>query len=959
MRKRLLWSTVCLAAALGTASAQPAPPAQLMGATVASVTVTASGREVRDPQVLSLVEIRAGEPLTATAVRRTVIHLMGLGTYLDARVSGEMGDGGVRVALDLVPLREVTRLVFKGDTGLDEQILRNAVALRFGPMPSLGRSTDIARTLEELYADHGYLRASVQPRPLDAPGAEPGDLVFDVRPGARATIRTVAYRGTPEAAVARVKAELTLRPGAAYEPLALRGQLATYVGVFQKDGFLEARADPFARVNDTRDGVDLTIVVTRGPRVTVVFAGDPLPIRERETLVPVVKEGSADEDLLEDSEFRIEGFLRAQGYRDAKAEFARIESGDNLTIRFTVTRGPLSRVAGVTAVVNPALQRADLLSGLRVKTGEPFVQARLDADVAALTGGFRKLGYTRVVVTATTTPGIRREGSADVPVTVVIKVDEGPRVVVGQIVFEGARTLVDTQLTRFIQSRVGRAFYQPVVTRDADQLLTEYRNRGYRSAAVDVAVEMAPSGTEANIRFIIREGPQILVDHILVVGNTRTSEATIRRELTLSPGMALGDAAVADSQQRLAALGVFRRSTISELPQTTGNLRDVLVTVEEAPATTIGYGGGFELQDVESIELAPRGFVEIGRRNLWGKNRSVNAFGRIGLKYRSGSDAENENRSDTFMEYRLVGSYREPRFLNTQGMLQVAGIAEQGSRTSFRYRHRSVRVEFGEAVGRNWRYLAQYAMTRNKIFEDNIAPADRLDIDRLFSRVRISSVGATLVRDTRSDAIDPATGALISLNGELALRQLQSQVGFAKTFLQGFVYRRIRRRSPVILAGGLRLGFGAGFPRDVTETLADGTVTTTTVRDIPASERFFAGGDTTVRGFALDRLGARDTFDSDGTPIGGHAEIILNAEARVAVWRDFGFVGFLDAGNVFLTTPDFSLRDLRTGTGFGIRYKSPIGPLRMDFGFKLGDLRTFGTWKEDRFAMHISIGQAF
>jgi outer membrane protein insertion porin family len=962
MRGRLLWMTVCVVAVWRTAAAlpiNPLPAGQFVGATVVSVTVTAAGQEVRDPQVSSLVEIRVGEPLLATAVRGTIVHLMALGTYLDVRVSGEAGDGGVRVTIEFIPLRDVTRLVFTGTIGLDEQTLRQAVALRFGPMPPLGRSTDIARTLEEVYAEHGYLRASVQPRPLDSPGAEPGDVVFDIQAGARATIRAISYRGSPDDAVARVRTDLALRVGDAYEPLALRGRLASFVASVRKGGFLEARADPFVQIDDTKGSVDLTIAVTRGPRVTIEFAGDPLPERDRETLVPLAKEGSVDQDLLEDSEFRVEGFLRAQGYRDANAEFSRTESGDNLAIKFTVTRGPLFRVSSETLLVNPALQRSDLLSALRLKSGDPFVSARLDADVATITEDFRSRGYTRVAVTASVTPGVRRQGAADVPVAIVVRVDEGPKAVVGQISFDGAHALAETQLARFVQSKVGRAFYQPVVTRDGERLLTEYRNRGYRSAAVETAVEMAPSGTETSVRFVIREGPQILVDHILIVGNTRTSEATIRRELTLSPGAALGDAAVAETQQRLAALGLFRRTTISELPQAGGNLRDVLIAVEEGPATTLGYGGGFELQDIESIELGPRGFVEIGRRNLWGKNRSVNLFGRVSLKHRSASDTSSGSASDTFMEYRMVGSFREPRFLNSKGMLQVAGVAEQGSRTSFRYKHRSARVEFGEAVGRNWRYLAQYAMKKNEIFDDNIAPADRPDIDRLFPQVRISSVAATVVRDTRSDAIDPATGALVSLNGELALRQLQSQVGFAKTFLQAFAYRRIRRRSPVILAGGVRIGLGAGVPRTVSVVNGDGTVTKATVRHIPASERFFAGGDTTVRGFALDRLGARDTFDSDGTPIGGHSEIVLNAETRVAIWRDVGLVGFLDAGNVFSTIANFSLTDLRAGTGFGIRYKSPIGPLRVDFGFKLGNLRTYGTWKEDRFALHISIGQAF
>jgi len=171
----------------------------------------------------------------------------------------------------------------------------------------------------------------------------------------------------------------------------------------------------------------------------------------------------------------------------------------------------------------------------------------------------------------------------------------------------------------------------------------------------------------------------------------------------------------------------------------------------------------------------------------------------------------------------------------------------------------------------------------------------------------------------------------------------------------------------IVLAAGARIGLGAGFPRDVPATTPDGDPIlgpdgeqlTREVRDLPASERYFAGGDTTVRGFALDRLGEPDTFDRDGTPIGGRAELILNGEVRVALWKDLGVVGFVDAGNVYSSVNNVSLGDLRAGTGFGLRYNSPVGPFRFDFGFKLGTLRTYGPVKEDRFALHISIGQAF
>jgi outer membrane translocation and assembly module TamA len=192
-------------------------------------------------------------------------------------------------------------------------------------------------------------------------------------------------------------------------------------------------------------------------------------------------------------------------------------------------------------------------------------------------------------------------------------------------------------------------------------------------------------------------------------------------------------------------------------------------------------------------------------------------------------------------------------------------------------------------------------------------------------------------------------------------------VGFTKLFTQGFLYRRLPGRRGVIFAGGARVGLATGFDRGVTQVDEDGNPVlgpdgqpiVEIVNDLPASERFFAGGDTSVRGYALDRLGTPETIDRNGFPLGGNAVIVLNAELRVPVWKDIGVVGFVDAGNVFNRVGDFDFGEIRPTTGFGFRYKSPIGPIRVDLGFKL-DRQTLPDGSFERLtALHISLGQAF
>jgi outer membrane translocation and assembly module TamA len=218
-----------------------------------------------------------------------------------------------------------------------------------------------------------------------------------------------------------------------------------------------------------------------------------------------------------------------------------------------------------------------------------------------------------------------------------------------------------------------------------------------------------------------------------------------------------------------------------------------------------------------------------------------------------------------------------------------------------------------------------------------------------------------VARDTRNDLLEPVRGTFLSSEGSLAARALGGQVGFIKTYLQGFAFHRLPGRRTVVFASRAALGLANGFPREVPPTDADGNPIpgpTIVVDDLPASERFFAGGDTTIRGYALDSVGAPDTISPDGYPRGGNAVLILNGELRFPVWREVGAVAFVDGGNVFRRVTEFDIGELRGSVGFGVRYRSPVGPIRVDLGFKLDRREIRGTL-EPRTAIHFSLGQAF
>ena len=260
----------------------------------------------------------------------------------------------------------------------------------------------------------------------------------------------------------------------------------------------------------------------------------------------------------------------------------------------------------------------------------------------------------------------------------------------------------------------------------------------------------------------------------------------------------------------------------------------MLVQVEEAPPTTLGYGGGVEGgtrlrptgeggQAEERFEVAPRGFFQIGRRNMWGKNRSVNLFTRVSLRARdivfSDSGIRFEEPSPEsgygFNEYRVVGQYREPRIFNTVADATVTGILDQAIRSSFNFIRRQARGEVGMRLSPRYSVAGLYSFEHNELFDEKFTEDEKPLIDRFFPQVRLSKFSGSLLRDSRTDVVDPEDGALMVATVDLAARAFGSEVGFVKTYLQAFSYRRLPSARRIVLALGARVGAAQGFTREV------------------------------------------------------------------------------------------------------------------------------------------------
>jgi outer membrane protein insertion porin family len=958
------------------AAARPAmgAVADYLGRPVASVHLTVEGHETTESVLTQVVETVPGLPLSMSQVRSSIAHLFSLGRFEDVRVDATLDNERVVLRYDLIPIHPVGRMRFAiaaAAPGVEADAMRRALVDRYGTSPPLARVADMTRLIADTLREQGYLHASVSPRSELEHAPERATLVFSIDPGPRTTIGELRVDGRPVVSARDLFSRLGLKAGEPYQRQLLNARIERAIEERRKAGYYEARITPAVELANDDRVANITMTVSPGPLVRVVFAGDPLPSDRRAELVPVEREGSVDEDLLEDSTSRIEEYLRAQGYREAAAPHTREERNDELIITFTVKRGQQSRVSTFEISGNATVPLTEFAATLRTRDGQPFSDAKLEADVAAIQDAYAQRGFASALVRSAVEIVTPTPPPAQLPVAVRVLVTEGVRTMVSNVRVAGNEAIDDAALRAKVVVQPGAPYIPAQLAASRNAMESAYQDIGYQTAVVEPRTEFSEDGTRVDVAFLVQEGQRVFVDRVLIVGNVRTSTDTIERELQTKPGDPFSTSAINESQRKLTSLGLFRRVQITELRHAAETTRDLLVTIEESPPSSIGYGLGAEgrllaRQDengvaTDQFDIAPRTFFEYVLKNHIGKNPSYNVFGSVSL-HLQGRDAAAGTADLT--EYRVLGTYREPRLFNTATDGLVTATIEQQIRTSFDFRRVGATLQAAQRISRAVSVTEAYALQRTELLAVKVSPDDPTFplIPQLFSAdpLRLSSFSSSVVRDTRNDAVNPTSGAYLSVNGQLAARAIGSQVGYAKSFITAQTFRAVAGSSGIVLAGSARLGMAAEFDLE---------------NPIPEPERFFAGGDTTNRGFSLDALGVRhepadpqtDTIDKNGFPIGGNATVVLNGEVRVPVRGGLSVVSFFDSGNVFQRVSQLSISEFRNAVGFGVRYRSPFGPLRVDLGFKTrvetftctGNDNVARPCAESRPALHISFGQAF
>jgi outer membrane protein insertion porin family len=633
----------------------------------------------------------------------------------------------------------------------------------------------------------------------------------------------------------------------------------------------------------------------------------------------------------------------------------------------------------------------------------------LEEDRLTITALMRDLGYRSAEVRIN--QGVALNGE-DLLITFIV--NEGIPTKVESVSIEGNSAFSDATLEAKLPNLVSRNYSRVRARNGVKELSQFYSQEGYYDAKINFAIEELPDNpdaTEDQVKIIYNvenEGKKVFVNRILINGNENTQRSAILKAINLKRDEVLRANDIFTSEQNLYATGAFRIVEIKPEPagetaDGNGRLSDIIINIEEQPSKLITYGGGF------STDIGANGFFDIRHFNLFGKLQQGGARVRVSrlqqlvqidyLNPRFLRDGGNNRFSPLTFTAQYQRDSTVTRFFRstidqgTQGIIQRVDengnpIDVFGNTTGDPTINRfTLQVETSRTISVKKRSLlfarAKFEDARIFNFESLLVK----DLLRPDSRVRTSGFGVNFVYDTRENcnikytlleiiakgepgepcrysASDPTRGNYITAEYNVSIPKLGANVGFHKFQASYNTYYSFPRLKNLTLAGRAILGLASVYSRNQ-------NFSSTQFPDLegilPISERFFAGGSTTLRGFEFEGAGPRVVIVPEGffrdnqgnqvflspftVPFGGNALAIVNLEARIPFTEGFRIVPFYDGGNVFRRVKDIfnppdvpvddifrqNLRALWTHTvGLGLRVKTPIGgEFAIDYGYLL------------------------
>jgi outer membrane protein assembly complex protein YaeT len=919
---------MCLAATITWPAEKPPDEDQR----VLAIRLVRETGEVLEENVASL-PLRPGEPYNSDAIRESLRELYLTGRFADVRAETAPVEGGLRLDFIVQENYFVNAVHVSGlrEPPNEAQALA-AMHLALGEIFRLSTLDEALERLRGVLEEEGFYQADIKREFTPHPDTRQMDITAQVTPGPRARIGAIEVHNQTEYPSKKVLGISKLKSGRAVTSARLNRSAERVRKFLAKKGHLGARVNVRRGQYDKQaNAVPLVVEISAGPKVRLEVTGVGIPSGELRRLVPIYQEGAVDEDLLQEGRRAVRDYLERRGYFDPEVRYktgAAGKAGEQVII-YEVNPGPRRRLVGVSFEGNKYFSDDLLRSRLRIEPAAFLSQGRftrrlLQEDEASMRELYRASGFREARVEGRLLEDYAgKEGE----LFVRFHINEGPQTLVEKIEIQGNQALDDDALRGVVGSTAGQPYSEFNVSSDRDNILALYYNEGFPHARFESEVSEANPGGGVRLTYRVTEGPQMIVNRVLIAGNDNTRPGIIARQVQLGPGEPLRQGELVETQRRLYDLGIFTRVSIApQNPEGTDPGKTLVVLVEEAKRYTVSYGVGFEVQRLGGggsdpvggeLRASPRGLFEITRANFTGRPHT--------LSFRA--------RAST-LQGRALLSYNALNFLARPDFnLLLTGFADRTrdvrTFTSTRY---EASVQLVQRISLVTSLLYRYSFRRVLVDPESLRVSPE-EIPLFSQPTQVSALAFSWVRDRRDNPSDAARGDFNTMDLSFAAVPLGSTATFARLFIQNSTFHPMGRR--FVFARSTRLGIQEPLGRS-------------TAFDIPLPERFFAGGGTSLRGFGLNQAGPRDP--DTGFPIGGQAMLIFNQELRFPMRLPFvgGRLGgalFYDAGNVFSRANRITLRaspispdDLNYFShtiGFSFRYATPIGPVRLDLGYQL------------------------
>ena len=927
----LLWGTVALPAA-----------DTLEGQKIARIVFEPAQQPVDFKDLGPDLFVHRGGAYRLEDVRNTIKKLYSTGRYQDIQAQAEPSPDGLLLKFITTNNWFVGHVAVEGKLGEPPNAaqLVNASRLELGKPFALDQIKAAEDSMTKLLVANGYYEAAIQHRFDYDDAAQQVSITFVLTSGKRARFTDPKLTGTldlsPGAIVRATHWHRFLIPG--WRNVTQRGVqqgLETVRVKYRKQDRLLATVQLTGMEYDPKTvRAKPALDIEAGPKVAVKTIGQKFSRKKLEANVPVYEEHAVDRDLLVEGARNLRDELQASGFFDATVDFQEQRViKDRQEIDYLITPGKRHRFVHLELQGNHYFKAEDIRERLFLETKSlqfrhgRFSEAFVRRDQETITNLYRSNGFRDVAVTHVTQDDYQgREGD----IGVIIHIEEGAQWLVSDLAVTGYKKLDLKSVLATLSSSTQQPYSDVNVASDRDAILAYYFENGFPNATFEWSFTPGPAEHTVNLKYRVAEGEQQFVRQVLLTGLRSTRPRLVYRNLQLNPGDPLSPLEMAETQKRLYDLGVFAAVDMAvQNPDGTEHDKYVLFDMEEGSRYSVSGGIGATLARIGGSNaqsdltnpggvagVSPRVSLDVSRINFLGLGHTVSVRTRYSR-----------------FEKRGLFDYLAPRIFNHSNLDLSLDVLYDDSKDvrTFSAKRSEISMQLTDRLTKALTSFYRFSYRHVNVGTLKIDP---LLIPRLSQSDRVGMFSANFVEDRRDDPTDAHKGRYNTLDLGYASSIFGSQTNFLRLLARNATYYKVTRK--MLLARELAFGIAPAF--------GGARLTSTDPDPIPLPERFFGGGGETLRGFGENQAGPRDL--KTGFPLGGSALLFNKTELRFPLIGDnIGGVIFHDMGNVYSTPGNISFRIKQKSltdfdymvhaVGFGIRYKTPIGPVRGDLAYSI------------------------